>query len=367
MLNPKLHPYLGRLDYTQDYLVREFVDNYEDGVMGRRDMLERVFRITGSTAVAAGVLLALGVRPAHADPLAAANFQAPPPTGPMSPFSVPENDPTIIAGAVTFPSGSATIQAYIARPRSDGRYPAVMICHENRGTDEHYQDVTRRFAKNGYVGLHLDLLSRQGGTNAVAENERGAVLSAPGAAEQWVADFQAAMAFLRRQTFVLVDRIGMTGYCFGGGVTWNVAAREPTLRAAAPYYGSPAFPDEIGNIRAAVLGVYAQNDERINATIENNRQQLTANQRTFRINIYPDAGHAFFNDTRPASYVAAAATSAWRDTLAWFSTALRGAGFPVTGDGSAADTDDAAGIADAPIDEGEAATPAATEGSEPVE
>ncbi|MBI3973762.1 MAG: dienelactone hydrolase family protein [Chloroflexi bacterium] len=340
MINPRLHRYVDRLNPTQDYLVREFVDNYEDGMMPRRDLLERVFRITGSTAATAGTLLALGVKPALADPLASATFQAQPPSGPQSPLSVPEDDPSIIAGPVTFPSGGAEIQAYWARPRAAGRFPAVLICHENMGTGEHYRDVTRRFAKNGYVGLHVDLLSREGGTDAVPPNERGALLSGMERIDQFVADFRAGTVFLRRQPFVIADRIGMTGYCFGGGITWNVAIKEPTLRAAVPYYGTPAYPDEIGNIRAAVLGVYGETDQRVNASIPNVEQQLTAAGRTFTINVYPGAGHAFFNDTRPA-YHEAAALSAWRDTLEWFGTYLRGVGLPATGDTeSAGDCDE---------------------------
>lgn len=329
-MRPNTDTHLTRLNPTEDYLVREFVDNYEDGVMSRRDMLERIFRITGSTAATAGLLLALGVKPAHADPLASVPFQAPTPSGPMSPFSVPEGDPAIVSGATTFPSGEATIMAYLARPRAAGRYPAVLICHENAGTSEHFRDITRRFARNGYVALHLDLLSRQGGTDAVPTNERGGILTAN--VDQYVEDFRAGMAYLRGLPYVLGDRIGMTGYCYGGGVTWSVAVREPDLRAAAPYYGVSAYQSEVGNIRAAVLGVYAERDERVNATIDGVRGQLEANRRTFRINVYPNAPHGFFNDTRPSTYVESAATAAWRDTLAWFGTYLRVGGFPVTGD-----------------------------------
>jgi carboxymethylenebutenolidase len=247
----------------------------------------------------------------------------------MSPFTVAENDPAIIAGPTTFPSGSATIMAYWARPRAAGRYPAVLICHENAGTSAHFRDIARRFAKAGYVGLHLDLLSRQGGTDAVPANERGGILTAGIAT--FVEDFQAGMAYLRRQTFVLGDRIGMTGYCYGGGMTWNVAVREPSLRAAAPYYGVSAYREEIGSVRAAVLGVYAENDNNVNASIESVRAQLTAAGRTFRINSYPGASHGFFNDTRSTSYLESAATAAWRDTLAWFSTYLRVGVLPGTG------------------------------------
>jgi len=303
--------------------------------MSRRDMLERIFRITGSTAATAGVLLELGVKPAFADPLASVPFQAPQETPPMSPFTVPANDPAVIAEWISFPSGGTPIRAYLARPRSAGRYPAVLISHENAGTSEHFQDVARRFAKSGFVGLHLDLLSRQGGTEAVPANERGAILTQ--GVPQFVEDFRAGMAWLRQQTFVLGDRIGMTGYCYGGGMTWNVAIREPTLRAAAPYYGRSACIDETGNVRAAVLGVYAANDMGINPSIDTVREQLQAAGRTYRINIYPEAGHAFFNDTRPQVYVESAATAAWRDTLAWFNTYLRVGLFPGTGNPEPAD------------------------------
>jgi carboxymethylenebutenolidase len=229
---------------------------------------------------------------------------------------VAANDPAVVAGPVTFPSGDATIMAYLAQPAGTGRHGAVMICHENRGTGPHYEDVARRFAKAGFVGISLDLLSRQGGTSAVAGNQVGGIISGPGAAERFVEDFKAAMAYLRQQPFVDGDRVGMTGYCFGGGVTLNVAAREPSLRAAIPYYGTPAFPDELPNARAAVLGVYGETDARVNASIPTVEANLRAAGVPFQVKLYPGAGHAFFNDTG-GSYNEAAATAAWRDTLEW--------------------------------------------------
>src|SRR5687767_13105139 len=115
VINPKLHKYVENLRPEQNYLVTEFVDNYQDGVMSRRDMLERVYRITGSVAAAAATLLSLGVKPAFADPLASAEFAPPQQTGPMSPFSVAPNDPAVIAGQITFrASDGATIMGYWA-------------------------------------------------------------------------------------------------------------------------------------------------------------------------------------------------------------------------------------------------------------
>src|SRR5687767_318354 len=147
---PGLQRYVDRLNPTQRYLVTEFVDNYEDGVMSRRDLIERVYGITGSVAAAAGTLLALGCAPASASPPAPAPTTAPPTAAPQptaapsrAALTVAENDAAVVGAPITFPSGDAMIQAYWARPAAGGPHPAVMICHENRGTGPHYQDVAR--------------------------------------------------------------------------------------------------------------------------------------------------------------------------------------------------------------------------------
>jgi len=347
VINPKLHRYVERLNSQQHYLVTEFVDCYEDRVLRRRDLLERVLHITGSAAAAAGTLLALGVKPALADPLASAPFIPLEQTPPQSPFTVAASDPAVTGGDLTFRSRDGVdLMAYLARPNAAGRYPAVLIAHENQGLIDHFRDVARRFAKNGYVAIALDLLSRRGGTDAVPENTRGAGL---GTAEQQVADFQDTMTYLRCQTFVDGNRIGMIGFCLGGGVTWNVAIKEPTIRAAAPFYGNPAFRDELPNLRAAVLASYGENDERTTSAGLALQPDLTAARKTFKINVYPGAGHAFFNDTRPFTptlgYYEPAATAAWRNVLDWFGTYLRVAGastLPATGDGSTEGSTDAA-------------------------
>ncbi len=338
MKNPRLKRHVERhveqLSGGQRYIIQEFVEDYHQGTLARRDLLERILRITGSATAAAGVLLSYGVQPSYAAALAALDEAPAPQAQPLSPDSVAAGDPDVITGAVTFPSGDATIMGYLARPRAAGRHPAVMICFENAGVSEHFRDVARRYAKNGYVGLVVDLLSRLGGTDAVPPNERSPYLFAPENLTLWVTDFQAAMAYLRRQPFVVPDRIGMTGYCFGGGVTWDVATKEPGLRAAAPYYGFTNFQGEVSAIRAAVLGVYAENDNFVNPQLEQVREGLARGRVTSRIVVYAGAGHGFFNDTRPTGYNEAAAVAVWRDTLAWFNVYLRGGALPQTGDGS---------------------------------
>jgi carboxymethylenebutenolidase len=242
--------------------------------------------------------------------------QLEPVPGAQSPFSVPEGDPAVISGPVTFTSQGDEIMAYQARPALEGVYPAVLVCHENRGLNPHIEDVARRFAKEGYVALAIDLLAREGGTAAYDRDEVPGLLSNAGA-ERHVADFVAGVDYLQTLDYVESERIGMTGYCFGGGITWRVATALPGLKAAVPFYGPAPDLDQVPNIQAAVLGVYAEQDERINAGKDALEQALIEAGITHQLNLYPGVNHAFHNDTG-GRYVEEQATQAWLDTLAWF-------------------------------------------------
>jgi carboxymethylenebutenolidase len=318
-----------KLGKFEKYLVEEFYDDYRKGEISRRTFIRRVAFITGSMAAVGPIMLAMGCAPievpaatepmpeAEASPTAepAAEGASGAVPGAQSPLSVPEGDPDLTTGDVTFPSGEDEITGYLARPVAEGVYPAVLICHENRGLTDHIRDVARRYAKEGYAALALDLLSREGGT---AAHERDAVpgLLTSAGIERHVGDFAAAYDYLQAQEFVESDRIGMTGFCFGGGVTWASATQLP-LRAAAPYYGPAPDLEQVPNIQAAVLGVYAEQDERINSGIEALSEALDAAGITYQINIYPGVDHAFHNDTSER-YIEEQATQAWNDTLAWF-------------------------------------------------
>jgi carboxymethylenebutenolidase len=132
-----------------------------------------------------------------------------------------------------------------------------------------------------------------------------------------VGDFLAAAEYLQTLDYVDGERLGMIGFCFGGGITWRVATALPTLKAAAPFYGPAPELDQVPNIKAAVLGVYAEQDERINGGIEPLQAALEAAGTTHQINIYPGVNHAFHNDTGQR-YNEEQATQAWNDALAWF-------------------------------------------------
>lgn len=330
-------------DTYEKYLIEEFYDDYREGLISRRTFIRRVAFITGSMTATTLAMTVVGCTPAELPsptepmpepspqpPTAAATAAASAgatattpsstPTGPRSPLSVADGDPAVKGAMVTFPGEGAEISAYLAQPAAAGVYPAVLVCHENRGLTDHIKDVARRFAKAGYVALAIDLLSREGGTASRDRDEVPGLLTNAGI-DRHVGDFIAGFKYLQGLDFVDAKRIGMTGYCFGGGVTWQVATKLPDLKAAVPFYGPTPDLAQVPNIKAAVLGVYAELDTRITGSKDALDKALTAAGVTHQMNVYPGVNHAFHNDTGDR-YVEAQATKAWNDTLDWFKTYL---------------------------------------------
>lgn len=221
------------------------------------------------------------------------------------------------------PAADTNLIGYLTRPSSEAPAPVILVCHENRGLTPHIQDVTRRLAKAGYVGLAVDLLSRQGGTAAVGS---GNVPGALGNIEpdQFVEDFKSGWRYLQGQPFAQADKVGMTGFCFGGGVTWRVATQMPELLAAVPFYGPAPDIQDVPNIRAAILAIYGELDSRINSGIPAIEKAMQENNKIYEKVIYPNADHAFHNDMGPR-HNPEAAKDAWTRTLAWFEKYLRNA------------------------------------------
>ena len=212
---------------------------------------------------------------------------------------------------------------YQARPQGEDPQPVVLVCHENRGLTDYIKSVTRRVAQAGYVGLAIDLLSRQGGTASITDATQVPGLLGSMPQEQFVQDFISGWRYLQQQSYVQNDRVGMTGFCFGGGVTWRVAIGLPELRAAVPFYGPHPAVDEVPKIQAAVLGIYAERDQRITGGAEAIEAAMKANHKIYEKIIYPNTDHAFHNDTGPR-YNAEAAQDAWSKTLAWFDKYVQG-------------------------------------------
>ena len=327
------------MNLFQRYLAEEFAEDYEEGRLSRREALKLIASVTGSLLAANSILA--GCAPQEStesteipatespatQPLAsdtpAAAASTPQATSSSAYGTVMPDDPAVTASEVQIPAPDTTIMGYLARPSGEGVSPVILVCHENRGLTPHIQDVTRRRAKAGYVGLAVDLLSRQGGSAAVGQdNVPGALGNIP--PDQFVEDFKSGWRYLQGQPFADAARVGMTGFCFGGGVTWRVATQMPELLAAVPFYGPQPPVEDVPNIRAAVLAIYGALDSRINSGIPAIEQAMKENNKIYEKIVYEGADHAFHNDTGPR-YNPEAARDAWQQTLAWFEQYVRNA------------------------------------------
>lgn len=305
----------------EQYIVEEWAEDYRQGLLNRREFLRRTVLMAGGTALALPVLNHVGVI-ASIDEIAEAASTHPLTTAQMGGATVPPDDPAIGAQMVSIEFGTIPLFAYRVQPKRSGPAPGVVVIHENRGLVEHIKDVTRRIAKAGYVGLAVDLASPAGGTAKFSDLAEVTAILGKTPPEQLVAMLNAGVQYLQRQPGVRRDRVGAVGFCFGGGMTWRLATQNTELRAAVPFYGPNPPLADVGKIKAAILAIYGALDSRINAGIPAMRETLQKANVTHEVVIYPNADHAFFNDTGPR-YVEAATKDAWQRTLAWFDRYLR--------------------------------------------
>ena len=299
----------------QQYLLDEFVEDYRDGHMHRREFVVKVIGICGGVAAASGLFSAVGLSAAEV-----AEAQAMPRLEQEQPnaVTVSPNDPAISVSDVEFPAADgATIAGYMAVPSAPGNYAGIVVIHENRGLLEHHKDVVRRYAKAGFAAVAPDLLSRDGGTPNVNPDDAPALISAPDP-QRHVTDATAAGVFIQGQDGVRSDAHGLTGFCFGGGIVWRTIALDQSVLAAIPFYGPPTSPpDAVSHTRAATLAFYGELDTNISASAPGMQAALETAGVPHDYKIYPGAQHAFFNDTGDR-YNQDAAMDAWMRALAWF-------------------------------------------------
>jgi len=318
-----------QLEKFEKYLIEEFYDDYRSGDMSHMAFTRRVAFIMGSMTATAAAMTLVGCTPEEipktTDPVpkpssARGTGESSAPTTAVpnakSPLSVPEGAAGLQTETVKVPSVGTEISAYLSRPEGGGQHPAVLICHENRGLTPHIQDVARRFAKEGYAALALDLLSREGGTANMDPDAVPGALTRAGA-QRHVDDFKAAFEYLNGQDFVDGGRIAMIGFCFGGGITWQASTEIPRLKATSAFYGPAPDLAKVPTIKPAVMGVYAEKDARITGPMPQLQEALDRTSVKHQLKVYPGVDHAFHNDTSER-YVEAQATAAWNDTLAWF-------------------------------------------------
>ena len=279
-----------------DQRIIQLYDQFTHGGMSRRDFLDHLAKLAGSTAAAAAVLSLLANDYAKA-------------------AIVPANDPRLANERVSFESSKGKVNGYLARPKEKGQRPAVLVIHENRGLNPHLEDVARRLATDGFLAFAVDLLSLVGGTPASEDAARA--LHAKLNQDDAVAALVSAVSFLKTHP-ESTGKVGAVGFCFGGLMVNRLAASSKKLAAGVAYYGRQVPAEQVPNIQAALLLHYAENDPGVNAGIEAYEKALKANKKNFMSHRYPGAQHAFNNDTSAARYNKAAADLAWSRTVAFF-------------------------------------------------
>jgi carboxymethylenebutenolidase len=275
-------------------------DRYIHGGMSRRDFLDRLLELAGSTAAASAALSLLKSDYAKAETIRA-------------------NDSRLKSERVTYDSPKGPIKGYLVRGTAAGKRPAVVVIHANRGINPHIEDVARRLAVEGYLALAPDLLSVNGGTPPT--EEEAMALHQKTSREDMIAAAIAAVPFLQKHADS-TGKVGALGFCFGGGIVNRIAVGSPELAAAAPYYGEQPAAETVPAIKAALLLQYAENDERIDKGIPAFEAALKTNNKKYTIYIYPGTQHAFNDDTNAARYNKAAADLAWSRTLKLFAEEL---------------------------------------------
>lgn len=290
--------------------VFKIFDRYTHGFIDRREFLERVSKY------AVGGMTATAILDAFFTPGVSAQQVAP-------------DDTRVEASYVSYPSpnGRQGMKGYLARPaNASGRLPAVILVHGAAGPEKHFEDVTRRLAVANFVAFMVDAISPLGGwevsQSAPNNREKGQRMMASLDAATATEDYIAAVRFLK--THALTNgKVGVVGFCWGGGMVNTLAVRVPDLDAAVPYYGEQPSAADIPRIQAPLLLHYAGLDDRINAGWPAYEAGLKAAGKPYTAHIYAGAQHAFNNDADGARYNKAAADLAWQRTLDFLNRHLR--------------------------------------------
>ena len=299
MTDPRPRPKIT--DFPPE-VVRLF-DAYVHGALDRRGFLERAaqFAVAGTTAL--GLLEALSPQFALAE-------------------QIKPNDPRLTSELVEVasPQGYGKSRGYLTRPaKATGKLPAVLVVHENRGLNPHIEDVARRFALENFIVFAPDALFPLGGYPGDEDKARALFSGLDQAKTQ--EDFIACARFLEGHP-QSSGKLGVVGFCYGGGIAVLLATRLSDLDAAVPFYGRPTAPETAARIKAPLMVHLAEHDERVNTEWPSFEAALGAAGVKLELLTYPGTQHGFHNDTTPR-YDEAAAKLAWQRTLAFFNRTLR--------------------------------------------
>jgi carboxymethylenebutenolidase len=287
-------------DFDQELLI--LFDAYVHGTLDRRGFLERAQKFAVGGLTATGLLAALS------------------PDFAMGQV-IPKDDARLLTEMVEIPSpsGSGSIKAYLAKPvKAQGKLPAILVVHENRGLNPHIEDITRRLALEGYLALAPDALTALGAYPG--DEDKARTLFAKLDQAKIREDFVASATWLQARPDAS-GKLGAVGFCYGGGMVHLLSTRLPDLAAGVPFYGNHPAPEEAVKVKAPLLIHFAAVDERINAAWPAYEAALKAAGVNYTAHLYPGTQHGFNNDTTPR-FDAEAAKQAWARTLEFFKLKL---------------------------------------------
>jgi carboxymethylenebutenolidase len=282
-----------------DQRIINLYDEYTHKPLARNEFLKRLTVLAGSTAAAMAIL-----------PMLESNYAT----------AALTKDEDLFTEYITYPGVPAQMKAYVARPKEEKKYGAVIVIHENRGLNTHIEDVARRAANAGFLAIAPNALAPLGGTPANEDEARS--------------KFQQLKAEDSLQNFINVfdhlpsrkdynGKAGCVGFCWGGAMSNNLAVNVPSLKAAVAFYGRQPKTEDVPKIKAAIQLHYGELDQGVNAGIPAYEEALKKNNIPYELYTYPGAQHAFHNDTSAARYNEAAAKLAWQRTIDFFNKHLK--------------------------------------------
>ena len=282
-----------------DQEIIKLYDEYTHKPLSRNEFIRRLVQITGSMGAAMAIL-----------PMIETNYTA----------AAITNSIDLITENITYPGMKGEMKAYVARPKKEGKYAAVMVIHENRGLNPHIEDVARRAANAGYLAIAPDALSPLGGTPTDTDQARE--LFSKLDTKENLQNFINGFNYLKSRKDCN-GSIGCMGFCWGGALVNQLAVNVPDLKAAVAFYGRQPEPVDVPKIKSPIQLHYGGLDERINAGIPAYEEALKKAGIKYELYIYEGANHAFHNDTSTARYNEAAAKLAWQRTMDFYSKYLK--------------------------------------------
>jgi carboxymethylenebutenolidase len=284
-----------------DQKIIDLYDEYIHELLDRRAFLKKLSILAGGTAAAHALLPLLENNYARAE-------------------VVPKDDPRLDTDDINYPGATGEVRAHFARPKGDEKLPGVVVVHQNKGLEPYIQDVTRRVALEGFLAIGPDALSPLGGTPK--DSDKAKSLQRKLDSQSTVNNYIAAVKYLKTHP-ESTGKVGIIGFCWGGGVANQVAVKYPDLSAAVPFYGAQPASEDVSKIKASLLLHYAALDERINKGIPAFEAALKKASVNYKLYIYEGVKHAFHDDTRADRYKKEAAQLAWQRTISFLKEKLK--------------------------------------------